>query len=213
MQMSGGVSQASPPLFLFGSQNFEEWLIPFIYEKNGKAQFEQDCMNFDGEKDLSLLLKLGFQRVLSNPHGPVSFTDEIDFCNTFENLERVSMLGSSNDGEICARTAEVDAKMSRVFSGCYNYGPYELSIPVLLTIATNKHLKKPPLGKFNGYNSRPLLQSEVEKYKRDFQSNYLGHGQETMALMPIIPMAELMLLIDPGVCVSVFFACVCMQVY
>ena len=77
MQMSGGVSQASPPLFLFGSQNFEEWLIPFIYEKNGKAQFEQDCMNFDGEKDLSLLLKLGFQRVLSNPQGPVSFTDEI----------------------------------------------------------------------------------------------------------------------------------------
>ena len=37
----------------------------------------------------------------------------------------------------------------------------------------------------------------MERYKRDFEAQYFGHGQETMALMPCRPMKEIMKLIKP----------------
>ena len=65
----------------------------------------------------------------------------------------LSMVDRAESARLVAE-ATLEVKMSRIFSGCYNLGPYEVTIPVLLKLTTNKHLKKPPIGNFHGYNSR-----------------------------------------------------------
>ena len=135
----------------------EDWLLPFIFNPSGKAQFELDCAEFDGEKSVGMLLNLCFQKLVAKHEdylGVGVFEDVIGLQDAWSAYRAVlSMVDRAESARLVAE-ATLEDKMSRIFSGCYNLGPYEVTIPVLLKLTTNKHLKKPPIGNFHGYNSR-----------------------------------------------------------
>ena len=104
-----------------------------------------------------MLLNLFFQKLVAKQYdymGLGVFEDVIGLEDVWSAYRAVlSMVDRAESARLVAE-ATLEVKMSRIFSGCYNLGPYEVTIPVLLKLTTNKHLKKPPIGNFHGYNSR-----------------------------------------------------------
>ena len=135
----------------------EEWLLPFIYLPKGKAKFESDCVDYEGDKTAANLLSVSFKNLSDGAvvlSGLPPFKDEIGFYESWTSFCGVMAAGDRTESVRHVVEADIEVKQQRIYSACYNLGPFEVPLMTLLKITSNKHLRKPPVGQFHGFNSR-----------------------------------------------------------
>ena len=135
----------------------EEWLLPFIYLPKRKAKFESDCVDYEGDKTAANLLSVSFKNLSDGAvvlSGLPPFKDEIGFYESWTSFCGVMAAGDRTESVRHVVEADIEVKQQRIYSACYNLGPFEVPLMTLLKITSNKHLRKPPVGQFHGFNSR-----------------------------------------------------------
>ena len=129
-------------------------LLSFL---KGKAKFESDCVDYEGDKTAANLLSVSFKNLSDGAvvlSGLPPFKDEIGFYESWTSFYGVMAAGDRTESVRHVVEADIEVKQQHIYSACYNLGPFEFPLMTLLKITSNKHLRKPPVGQFHGFNSR-----------------------------------------------------------